>query len=128
MAKGLAKSMWMREGITKKYQGIYDKAMQGRSPISAIRASCLICMSSSTKGIRSCTDEGCPLWLYRPYQEIPWKARRRTTGQNLNRLQTGKITRQSKKSPLTVTKDIKIPEGHSGRLRVSIELEPKNGK
>lgn len=117
-----------REGITKKFEGIYDKAMQGRSPISAIRASCLICMSSSTKEIRSCTDEGCPLWLYRPYQEIPWKAHRGKPQQILNRAHKGKIARKSKNAPISVSKDIVIPKHHSGRLRVRIELEQKNGK
>lgn len=112
--------------VTKKYQGIVDRAATGRSPKSAIHASCLRCMSCSTKEIRDCTDEECPLRPYRPYQKIPWKSHRGKPQQILDRAHKGKIARKSISKPLSVSKDIIIPEGHTERLRVRIVVEAEN--
>lgn len=112
-----------REQVKPKYRGIWDKAQTGRSMKSAIKVMCLICMNCETKAIRDCGQEHiCPLWKYRPYQTNPYKVKRGNLQQNLHRVHTGQIARKSTKGPICVTKDIQIPKGHKGRLRVSIEL------
>lgn len=116
-----------REQLSPKYQGIFDKAKTGRSMKSAIQAGCLICLGCATKAIKNCPEsKTCPYWPYRPYQEIPYKAKRGNPKQILSRVHKGQIARKSKTAPLSVTKVVSIPKGHTGRLRVSIELEPEN--
>ena len=65
-----------RADMPKKYRGIYDKAMQGRSLKSAVHAFCLECCGWQRKEVELCSSPECSLYLYRPYQETPWKARR----------------------------------------------------
>jgi len=55
----------MKRNIPKKFRGIYDKAKNGKSRKMAIRAFCLECCSYSSKEVKLCTDEGCPLYKYR---------------------------------------------------------------
>jgi len=43
-------------------QGIKMKKL---TPIKAIRAKCLDCSGGSSKEVRLCPAEGCPLWPYR---------------------------------------------------------------
>lgn len=114
--------------VTKKFEGIYDKAMAGRSLKSAVHVGCLICTSCDTKEIKNCSDPACQNYPYRPYQKIPWKAHRGKRHHILDRAHKGKIARQCEKGPRSVSKDIIIPEGHTGRLRVRVIVEPENGK
>jgi hypothetical protein len=66
----MSKRSW--EGVPEYFHKAYDRAMQGKSRNSAIRAFCHECFFNA-KGcqaeIRDCTDKGCPLYLYRPYQK-----------------------------------------------------------
>jgi len=55
--------------IPKKYRGIYDKAMEGKSRRAAIKAFCLECVHWQKEEIRLCTSPDCPLYLYRPYRD-----------------------------------------------------------
>ena len=57
------------------YRGHYRKAMRGRSMKAAIKAQCLECVNWARKEVELCTDSGCPLFLFRPFQAIKWKAR-----------------------------------------------------
>lgn len=117
-----------RDQLTPKYRGIWDKAKTGRSPMSAILGHCLECMSCVRKEITNCSDEGCLFHQYRPYQAKPYKLRTRKTGGISDRYVRGEKGRISKKKPSPITKDITIPKGHSGRLRVSIEIPQETAK
>jgi hypothetical protein len=63
-----------RAQMPRSYRGIYDKATQGRSLRAAINSFCLECVCWQTKEIRLCTDLACPLWMVRPYQNVPQNA------------------------------------------------------
>jgi len=65
----------------------YKKAMKGRSMKAGITAFCTECVGYVRKEVEVCTDTGCPLYPYRPFQTIPWKARRvkASTGAHLHR-------------------------------------------
>lgn len=117
--------MTCRDDFSPKYRGIYDKAMTGKSPKSAIHAQCLICTGCKTKDIRDCSVTGCPLFLYRPYQSIPHKAHKPTFTQNLSRCATGEIVAESKKSARPIAKDIFIEKPPSEPYRLRITIEPK---
>jgi len=65
-----------RKQMPAMYRGGYDKAMRGRSLKSAVHAFCLECVGWQRKEVELCTSPACPLFPYRPYQEVPWKARR----------------------------------------------------
>jgi len=58
------------------YRGNYRTAMRGRSMKAAIKAQCLECVGWVRKEVEACTDSGCPLFLFRPFQVVKWKARR----------------------------------------------------
>ena len=62
--------MSSRIGIPRKYQGIYDRAMSGKSRKAAIRAFCLECCGWERNEVALCTDPGCPLFPYRPYKGL----------------------------------------------------------
>lgn len=62
--------------MPKLYRGHYKKAMRGRSMKAAITAQCLECVCWIRKEVELCTDKGCPLFPFRPYQLEKWKARR----------------------------------------------------
>lgn len=74
-----------RKEMPRIYRGIYDKAMKGRSLKSAVHAFCLECVAWQRKEIEQCTDYGCPLYPYRPYQAVPWKARKVKNGGTFGR-------------------------------------------
>jgi len=114
-----------REDYPPKYRGIYDKAMTGRSPISAIKLKCLDCMAGYIKAIRYCSDITCSLHLYRPYQKIPWRAHRPTNTSKLSRSATGQIIGSSTNSGSPVTKVISIPNPGTERFEVKLTVEPK---
>ena len=115
----------VRNELTPKYRGDYDKAKTGRSPMAAIRTHCRRCMASKTKEIRDCTDEGCEFHQYRPYQENPYKFVRRSTKQNLNRTSTGQIVKTRSKRDQPVSKDVLIKNAPEGQLRLHIEIVPE---
>lgn len=60
--------------MPRAYRIRYKKAMGGRSLKCAAQAFCLECVCWQPSEVKVCTDKGCPLYPYRPYQEIPWKA------------------------------------------------------
>ena len=47
----------------------YIRAMQGNSPTSAIKAQCCECVGWVRDEVTNCTDVGCPLYTYRPFQD-----------------------------------------------------------
>jgi len=52
------------------YQNHLKSCFEGSSPPrGAIKALCGQCMGYDRKEITECSSEGCPLWVYRPYQE-----------------------------------------------------------
>jgi len=55
--------------MPKLYRDIYRRAITGKSLSSATKAQCLECTGWVRKEVNLCTDEGCPLYPYRPYQE-----------------------------------------------------------
>ena len=72
-----------KEQIEKRLQvmpatcrGHYRKAMRGRSMKAAITAQCLECVQWVRQEVELCTDTGCPLYPFRPFQSVPWKARK----------------------------------------------------
>ena len=56
--------------IPKYYQGIYRRAMSGKSRKAAVHAFCLECVGWERNEIALCTDRECPLYPYRPYKRI----------------------------------------------------------
>lgn len=51
------------------YQKTYKKAMQGKGLRAAVKAQCCECVNWKRDEVTACTDQGCPLYPYRPYQE-----------------------------------------------------------
>jgi hypothetical protein len=49
-------------------QATYKAALAGRSRAKGVKAFCQMCMGYERKLVRNCTDLGCPLYPYRPYQ------------------------------------------------------------
>ena len=59
-----------RNGMPKLYQGGYERAISGKaSPRQAIKAQCLECVGYERDEIPRCSDTGCPLYYYRPFQK-----------------------------------------------------------
>lgn len=58
-----------RADIPKVHRKTYDRAMQGKSHKSAVKAFCLECVSWQKEEVRLCTSLACPLYSYRPYKE-----------------------------------------------------------
>ena len=58
-----------RTQIPRKYRGLYDRAVRGRSLRACINAQCLECVGWVSKEITLCTDRACPLWAVRPYRD-----------------------------------------------------------
>ncbi len=55
--------------IPDLYKGAYKRVIQAKaSPHEAIQAQCLECVGWVRKEVTLCTDLGCPLYPYRPYQ------------------------------------------------------------
>ena len=50
------------------YQPVVKRAYSGNSRTAAIKAFCLQCVGYVRKDVTCCAAQGCPLWLYRPYQ------------------------------------------------------------
>lgn len=52
-------------------QGALRRAFSGvASPREAIKAQCLACTGCDRETIKNCTGYSCPLWTYRPFQEV----------------------------------------------------------
>ena len=64
-----------RAQMPRSYRACYDKAVSGKSLRAAINSFCLECVCWQTKEIRICTDLACPLWMVRPYQDVPQNVR-----------------------------------------------------
>jgi len=59
------------KSFTPLYRGLYRKSATGKaSPRMAIKTQCLECVGGLRDEITNCTDLGCPLYLYRPYQPL----------------------------------------------------------
>lgn len=58
-----------RSDIPKIYRRTYDRAMQGKSHKSAVKAFCLECCGWQKEEVRHCTSLACSLYPYRPYKE-----------------------------------------------------------
>jgi hypothetical protein len=60
----------MRREVPKKYRGLYERAMRGKSRKAAMHAFCLECCYWQIKEVQLCSDDGCPLFPYRPRARI----------------------------------------------------------
>ncbi len=59
----------MNREIPKLYQKLYERAASGKaSPRQAIRMQCLEGCGYERNEVTCCTDTGCPLYRYRPFQ------------------------------------------------------------
>ena len=83
--------------MPRTYRNFYKKAMQGRSLKTAIRAFCLECVQWQRAEVENCTDTGCPLYPYRPYQEVPWKASRHSKERSEKQVDSAKRLVELKK-------------------------------
>jgi len=63
-----------RADMPKIHRATYDKAVSGKSLRAAVNAFCAECVMWQREEVRLCTSLACPLWAYRPYQEISEKA------------------------------------------------------
>ncbi|KKL63963.1 hypothetical protein LCGC14_2169840 [marine sediment metagenome] len=73
----------------------YRKAMRGRSQRSAITAQCLECVGWVRNEVELCTDSGCPLYPFRPFQVVPWKAHKSASKGNLSALRAARTPVES---------------------------------
>lgn len=55
--------------MPKIYRNTYLKAVHCKSMRAALTAFCLECVIDQRIEIQLCTDLGCPLWGFRPYQK-----------------------------------------------------------
>ena len=55
--------------IPQLYQGVYEKAMSGKSKAAGIKAHCLDCCAWQRVEVPICGVPACPLYPYRPYQK-----------------------------------------------------------
>lgn len=53
--------------VPKLYRGQVEKAAKSRT--NAMRVMCLQCVGWKRKDVTDCSDQTCPLWTWRPYQE-----------------------------------------------------------
>ena len=56
--------------MPSSFKGPYLRAVHKKSRKAAITSFCRECTGWSIKDIRYCPDNGCPLWAFRPYQEV----------------------------------------------------------
>lgn len=55
----------LNDQVPKKYKGMYDRAMTGRSRKAAVRLHCIMCMGWDATEVDKCTATGCPMYPYR---------------------------------------------------------------
>lgn len=65
------------KNVPAKHQGIYAKALTGRSQRAAIKAYCLMkCCNWQATEVKQCTCPGCPLFFFRQGRRrcvaVPW--------------------------------------------------------
>ena len=123
-AQYTSRQLAVREELMVKYRCHYEKALTGRSIISAVRVHCLRCMASDTKAIQACDDDSCEFFKYRPYQKIPYRCRRRRTGRILDHYVTDENGTKHKKSPRPVQQDIQVRTPPSGPFTVRVTIVP----
>jgi len=56
--------------IPVMYRSTYKKAVTHKSMRAAVNSQCLECVGYERKEISVCTDLGCPLYSFRPYQKL----------------------------------------------------------
>jgi len=57
--------------MPRKYRKSFTRAVDGlASPRDAIKSFCLECVGWESEEVRRCTAMACPLWPYRPYQDV----------------------------------------------------------
>ena len=59
--------------IPEQYQGLYKKAMSGKSRTAAVKAKCLECCCWEMGETKDCKVPACPLYPYNHYQMIAHK-------------------------------------------------------
>jgi hypothetical protein len=72
LPKELTDQAISEQEIPAKYRGMYRKAVSGKSRKTAINVFCLHCMGwdhGAREAVAECSATGCPLWVYRPYQD-----------------------------------------------------------
>ena len=69
--KRKAKIAERRTEIPRRYRGVYDKAVQGKSRKAAMRAFCLECCGWQVNEVFLCAALACPLYPYRPRSRVP---------------------------------------------------------
>ena len=81
-----------RDQYPDSMKGTYDKAPTSRA--MAIKAFCQNCVGFERKYIAECTDEGCPLFHWRPYVDHedvrPTKPRKKMTAAHKKKLQAAR--------------------------------------
>ena len=56
--------------VSAMYSDLYRRVIRGKGTLrEAIRAQCLECVCWQRKEVTLCTDNACPLFPYRPYQQ-----------------------------------------------------------
>jgi hypothetical protein len=50
------------------YRQRYKNAVERKSMRAAVDSFCVECVGYQREEIKVCTDQGCPLWAYRPYR------------------------------------------------------------
>ena len=58
------------EDIPQRQRGLYLMAKTTHSPVNAIEAFCLECVCWQPKEVALCTAPRCPLFQYRPFQDM----------------------------------------------------------
>ena len=59
-----------RDYVPKKHLKMWDRTLDGTaSPREAIKVRCLLCVGWEREEVTRCTCTGCPLYLYRPFQD-----------------------------------------------------------
>lgn len=59
-----------RNTIPQQYRTSYDKAIDKKSKVAAIKVKCLDCMNWDKKLVKECDITTCPLWSIRPYNRV----------------------------------------------------------
>jgi hypothetical protein len=71
----------MRREVPKKYRGLYERAMKGKSRKAAMHAFCLECCYWQIREVQLCSDDDCPLFPFRPQsRNAPRRSNARTNG------------------------------------------------
>ena len=67
--------------IPESQQQTYIKATKGKNRAAGVKAFCFECCGYEREEVRFCTDQACPLWLYRPGRsKVPHGSSKDATG------------------------------------------------